>query len=455
MDVIGTECCYRHKALAISIVFLGCNQNYLLYITTLTVSIFRFTFYYFLFKDCFIGCTGITMDSISHRSSSSPSKFEGFSVNEKSSASEVGQHKIVTSEHGLSHRVTLEQCLELSASVPVKVKIEPNINLVIDSRHRLGIEDDDGNALLPENEWRIRQNYRDEMLSMLHNFNNTLNSQLQEFLNIHLLTSAPDQEISSDCLLEPFGEAEPHEPDYVQKTLMDKLLPWRAKEINHKNDALAKHFLDEKKAWGKKKQHYQKSYLEFWNDRFLTAQNTEFFLGKLLEKAIHPLNLHMTISSDESSSTVWINIHFPKIKTLPGLEYKVLEKELRLVCRSLSPTKKRQYYMKQIHAIGFRLIGEVFSSFSELKNVVLSGYSERLNPATAHVQQDYLYSVKVAREQWQGINFQALPELSLTEVMATFELRRNMTKTGIFKAIEPFSIVQKQPDIFTDQGMTG
>jgi hypothetical protein len=54
------------------------------------------------------------------------------------------------------------------------------------------------------------------------------------------------------------------------------------------------------------------------------------------------------------------------------------------------------------------------------------------------VSDEYLYSVRVTRPQWSQLNFDNLRELDVVEVFALFDLSRKMTKTGIFKAIEPY-----------------
>ncbi|MDD7805766.1 MAG: hypothetical protein PUP46_09470 [Endozoicomonas sp. (ex Botrylloides leachii)] len=392
------------------------------------------------------------MDFHSRRSCpSSQNKSEGASVDEAPTFRDK-QYKTITSEHGLSHRVRLDKTSAALDKPLPKINIEPNINLVIDKRHRLLIEDDAGQSLPPEQEWRVRQNHRDDMLSLLNDFASCLNSELQRVLNIHLLTPLPTQELADDCLFTPLNERAPTEPVYQQKTWVDTLLPWRANKINATNNALTDQFLHQKKAWQKKVSQHREDYLKFWNNRLSTSQSMEEFLYRLLSKTTADIGVETKLSVDKAASIVWIDVHFPEMKMLPGLEYKVLDKELRLTCKSLSPTKKRQYYMQQVHSIGFRLIGEVFSALPGLKQVVFSGYGRRLNPATAHLQKDYLYSVRVDREQWEGINFQLLPELLLTEVMAGFDLRRNMSKTGIFKAIEPFlNVRNKQSDIFATQ----
>lgn len=117
-------------------------------------------------------------------------------------------------------------------------------------------------------------------------------------------------------------------------------------------------------------------------------------------------------------------------------------KGIRFSVKEMPKTHVQKLYMRHIHAIGFRLIGETFASLPSVNQVTLSAYSQRPNKATAHVQDDYLYSVKVQRTDWQAINFSALSDLDVVAAFDRFELRRNMSVTGIFKAIEPFPMAE-------------
>jgi len=51
----------------------------------------------------------------------------------------------------------------------------------------------------------------------------------------------------------------------------------------------------------------------------------------------------------------------------------------------------------------------------------------------AQVRDEYLYSVRVSREQWQRIDFDKLDHLDVVEALARFELSREMTKAGSFE----------------------
>jgi hypothetical protein len=47
--------------------------------------------------------------------------------------------------------------------------------------------------------------------------------------------------------------------------------------------------------------------------------------------------------------------------------------------------------------------------------------------------------IAIDRQRFSQINFEALENINLMEAIEVFELRRQMTATGIFKAIEPFT----------------
>jgi len=49
--------------------------------------------------------------------------------------------------------------------------------------------------------------------------------------------------------------------------------------------------------------------------------------------------------------------------------------------------------------------------------------------------------VKATRAQWGKNHFDNLDEVDPVAAMEAFTLRRDMTKTGIFRDIEPFKLV--------------
>jgi len=94
--------------------------------------------------------------------------------------------------------------------------------------------------------------------------------------------------------------------------------------------------------------------------------------------------------------------------------------------------------MRHVHGIGFRIIGEIFFVLPKAEQVVLSGYTQRPDTATGAVQDQYVYSVRVNRRDFAGINFANLPAIDPVEALGRFDIRREITRGGLLKTIEPF-----------------
>ena len=74
-----------------------------------------------------------------------------------------------------------------------------------------------------------------------------------------------------------------------------------------------------------------------------------------------------------------------------------------------------------------------------MRQVVGSGYSQRLDRATGTIADEYLISVSVDRAGWSRIDFSVLDRVDPVETLSRFNLRRRMTRTGMFTSIEPFT----------------
>jgi hypothetical protein len=145
------------------------------------------------------------------------------------------------------------------------------------------------------------------------------------------------------------------------------------------------------------------------------------------------------ISYNVENNSVFFDIDLPEVEDMPETILKTTPSGQSVMEDAMSNTQIRKVYARHVHGIGFRVIGEALRALNFIDTVILSGYTQRPDPATGVEKDDYIYSVRVDRATWEKINFDALRNVDPIEALGTFEIRRNMTKTGIFKAIEPFS----------------
>ena len=141
-------------------------------------------------------------------------------------------------------------------------------------------------------------------------------------------------------------------------------------------------------------------------ERLTNPNAMQDFLAERLQELFWPRETLVSFEVEYGGKIVYLDVDFPEIEDLPDQQVSVNKTHLKLTYRDISETQKRKNYNTHIHAIGFRLIGEVFVCLPTVMGVVFSGYSQRLKKTTGEIVNEYLYSVRVSRDKWQDINFQ-------------------------------------------------
>lgn len=140
-----------------------------------------------------------------------------------------------------------------------------------------------------------------------------------------------------------------------------------------------------------------------------------------------------------SQGRVFLDVDLPEIEDLPNQTASLGADQKRLLIKAKSARQLREEYARHVHAIVLRLVGLVFALLPEIKEVGVSGYSQRLNAATGHIDDDYLLSVLFNQVQYSGLNFSQLEGLDPMLVLEQAQLVRKMTATGMFSAITPLA----------------
>jgi len=167
------------------------------------------------------------------------------------------------------------------------------------------------------------------------------------------------------------------------------------------------------------------------------------FMAELFDDAIEELTWpRETLISYEIANhgqTIWLDIDLPEIEDLPQKTANIAAHGKRLNIKNKSQTQLRTEYAKHIHGILMRLAGIVFSTLPTSQEVIVSGYSQRLDKATGNVSDEYLLSIRIPRQTFSGINFENLEKIDPVQALDNYEMRRSMSKTFVFKAITPFA----------------
>lgn len=123
---------------------------------------------------------------------------------------------------------------------------------------------------------------------------------------------------------------------------------------------------------------------------------------------------------------------------MPTHQAAIAARGFKLNLHERSETQVRKAYAAHVHGVVFRVVGEAFATLPTLQSVLCSGFSQRVDAATGKASDNYLLSVRVAREAWSRIDFGNLAQVDPATALAQFDLRSDCTASGRFSAIVPF-----------------
>lgn len=96
--------------------------------------------------------------------------------------------------------------------------------------------------------------------------------------------------------------------------------------------------------------------------------------------------------------TLFLNIQLPDPDSIARKIAKIERENNRLFDETEPQLKKDFAYL--IHAIFFRIVGEVFSSLSVFQKIILSGCAQRDDSVVGGIGNEYVISVEIERERW-------------------------------------------------------
>lgn len=349
--------------------------------------------------------------------------------------------------------------------------------LSLDDKGGLIINTAAGQPLPAEERRKILLNFNAEIHAWLEEQMEYINGDIDLLVNAHVDILTPDT-VSLRHQIEPFTELQPKKPELeplppepkkpaaLELTWKDHLIPGRKSkrlstwQTEQNAWQVAHQAWQDKKARLKAEQAaplaaYQAS-LKDWRSR-KEAHDTEQreladtfadrleydpqVMTEVLKAELDALDWAretlIDFELDKTGKYLKLDVDLPEIETFPTQKARLGLRELRLVITDKSATQIRRNYARHVHGVVLRIIGTAFHTLPSLEELIVSGYSQRPNPATGHIQDDYLFSAKVKRSIFSEINFHHLKEVDPVIALERFELIRDMSKTGIFRPITP------------------
>lgn len=132
--------------------------------------------------------------------------------------------------------------------------------------------------------------------------------------------------------------------------------------------------------------------------------------------------------------TLYLDLDLPEIEDIPS-QQATLAADGSVKVKERTQKAARASYATCVFGLGIFMTAMMFNFSPRIRQVVLSAYTQRRDKQ-GNLVDDYIYSVKYLREGFEGRDLGAVdPE----EFFLEFENRCLMTKTKIFKSIEPYA----------------
>ena len=319
-------------------------------------------------------------------------------------------------------------------------KVQLAATISVEEDGTVTFRDSDGRPLSDYLIQQAKKQHKDVIVGLMENVCSKINAQIEALEQIHLPTPAPDDH--PVYKMRSYEVPVPSQPIPTKHGVMGTLFSATRQKIDKENQAAQFDYLRKRQEWLKQKEAHdarELAHKALVEDRVLTELPAmEIVLEESLKDISWPRETSVSTEIRDNGQLVMVDIDLPEIEELPRKTASVLARGYKLSIKELSPTRYQQLYMRHVHGIGFRIIGEVFAVLPKVNEVVLSGYSQRPDKATGVVHDQYLYSVRVLRSDWARINFANLAALDVVEALGRFDMRREITKSGLFKEIAPF-----------------
>jgi hypothetical protein len=162
-------------------------------------------------------------------------------------------------------------------------------------------------------------------------------------------------------------------------------------------------------------------------------------LAQALQAIEWPRETLIASEIDRGGQLVFLDVDLPEIEDMPRQRAMVAPRGDAVAMRAQSATDIQQLYVRHIHAVLFRIIGETFAALPLAQQVVISGFSQRPQRATGSIQDEYLISARVTRERWGQVAQHPPSALDVVAALEQCALRRSLTTTGRLRAIVPYA----------------
>ena len=143
----------------------------------------------------------------------------------------------------------------------------------------------------------------------------------------------------------------------------------------------------------------------------------------------------------QNRNRVFLDVDLPEIEDVVKTETKTVLKSGKVSEKSKNKRTQNQEYAEGVIGLAFHLAAHTFDATPAITEVIVSGYTQRVNKKTGNIQSDYIYSVRFDRVRFCNLNLKAIdPVESITQ----FSPKLDLSKTFEFGSVTPYEEQERE-----------
>ncbi len=316
------------------------------------------------------------------------------------------------------------------------------ITIGVDDDGVVYFRDEYGNSLAENLISQVKKQQGDSIRNILQKKCNEITAKIESIGELHIDT--PDCNVVPRYIRQEFTAAAPTRPVAHKSGVMGMLFKSRRERVETQNAEQRRQFEEDCKEWQAAKCRFEEADARRKNaieaGIYSDIGVMEMFLEENLQSIIWPRETTISMEIVDDGGKLFVDIDLPEMQDMPNKIPSVPQRGYKLSEKEMPAAQIQRLYMRHVHGIGFRILGEIFSALPTVRSVVLSACSRRAAPSADLLAEEYLYSLRVERDSWARLEFDNLKNLDIVKAFEQFDLRRSMSESGVLMPIEPFGL---------------
>ncbi len=243
------------------------------------------------------------------------------------------------------------------------------------------------------------------------------------------LESEAKESISSILFWTIKAKREKYVLERIDQQFASALSKWEAAKIDYEESEILKEEVKNKQ--------YAEAYINRRAKLEGFLNGGEEYISQCIESVLSqmvlPVNFSIDFDYKEDEGRLLIDLDLPEVEDMPTTKVNELASG-KISIKNKTTKEISNDYATCVCGLALYFAGLLFNVSTKIKEVEVSGYTQRIDPKDGNIKDDYIYAVRFDRCNFAEIEYR---NIDPTESIRIFPHVMNLSKAFIFKTIDP------------------